>query len=465
VATAVEKQRAVAAALAQEDLYFFSRWMFLQRRGFKWLRGKQHQIICDALMRVYRGECKRLIINVPPRYSKTELAVINFIAWSLGRHPDSEFIHTSYSGTLAETNTWETRELVSHPAYREIFPNVALRADSLARGDWRTTAGGRVYASGSDGTIIGIGAGKKRDGFGGAIIMDDPHKANEARSDTVRESVIEVFQNTLESRRNSPHTPIILIMQRLHESDLAGWLLAGGNGEKWELVILPAIQEDGTALWPEMHTIEVLRQMQQAAPYTFSGQFQQQPAPPEGGLFKPDAMPTFDAIPFGTRFARGWDFASLHDHGDWTAGGLIGEMPDGRWLIADMARFQGSPDEVEAGIRNAAARDGVGTTVEIPQDPGQAGKYQVAYLTRQLSGFVVHSSPESGDKVTRAEPLAAQVNVGNVCLLRAPWNNALIAEMRLFPNGKYDDQIDALSRGFNALSGAGTWAFGSLGRQ
>lgn len=225
--------------LAKEDLYYFSRYMFLARRNFPWLQSDHHQIICNALMRVYRGECKRLIINVPPRYSKTELAVVNFMAWCLGRHPDAEFIHTSYSATLAVQNASNVRELVRHEEYQQIFQEVTIRSDSNAKGDWRTDKGGVVYAAGSGGTITGFGAGKVRPRFGGAIIIDDPHKPDEANSDVIRKGVLEWFQNTLESRKNSPETPIILIMQRLHEDDLSGWLLKGGNGEEWEHVCLP----------------------------------------------------------------------------------------------------------------------------------------------------------------------------------------------------------------------------------
>lgn len=264
--------RLAAIGFAREDLYDYTRWMFLQRKGFAWQRADHHRIVCDALMRVYRGECKRLIINIPPRYSKTEL-VNNFVSWTTGKAPDSEFILTSYSSQLASNNSWQIRETVLHPAYREIFPAVTLRSDSAAKHEWRTSQGGIVYAAGAGGTITGYGAGKHRSGFGGAIIIDDPHKADEARSDVIRQGVIEWFQNTLESRKNSPEdTPIILIMQRLHEKDLAGWLIEGGNGEEWEVVSLPALREDGTALWPEKHTVDRLRMMQQAAPYTFAGQ-------------------------------------------------------------------------------------------------------------------------------------------------------------------------------------------------
>lgn len=441
----------VAKALAVTDFYFFSRWMFLQRRGYRWQQAPHHKTICDALARVYEGKCKRLIINIPPRYSKTELAVVNFMAWALGRSPDSEFIYTSYSARLAANYSWQARELVSHPGYQEIFPDFALKHDSKAKDEWRTTAGGIVYAAGSGGTITGYGAGKHRDGFGGAIVIDDPHKADEARSDVMRQNVIEWFQNTLESRKNSPHTPIILIMQRLHEEDLAGWLVAGGNGEKWEHLCLPAIKEDGTALWPEKHTIDDLRRMEAASPYVFSGQYMQRPAPAEGGIFRPDQIPVIDALPaVNIRWVRGWDLASTID-GDWTAGVRLGKLADGRFVIADSKRLRVGPDERDAAIVNTASADSRSTRISIPQDPGQAGKTQVLYLTRALAGYAVTSSPESGDKITRAEPVAAQINVGNVMMLRGDWNKTFTDELRMFPNGANDDQVDALSRAFSEL--------------
>ena len=450
---------------AQEDLYFFSRFMFAERRGYKWLRGPHHKAICDALMRVVRGECTRLIINIPPRYSKTELAVVNFIAWSLGQFPDSEFIYTSYSARLAANYSWQARELVQHPAYRSVFPALHLREDSRAKDEWRTTDGGIVYAVGSGGTITGYGAGKHRDAFGGAIIIDDPHKADEAKSDVIRQGVIDWFQNTLESRKNSPRTPIILIMQRLHEGDLAGWLLAGKNGEQWEHVCCSAITDDGEALWPEKHTLEELRRMERAAPYVFAGQYLQRPAPPEGGVIKPDRIEVIDAIPAGAvQWVRGWDLAASVD-GDYTAGGKLGKMPDGRFIIGDMVRLRCGPDERDAALKNTASRDGKGVRISLPQDPGQAGKTQALYLTRNLAGYPVTTSPESGDKVTRAEPLAAQINVGNVLMLRGPWNDELINEMRLFPNGTNDDQIDALSRSFEALIGGNTGMLDYLRQQ
>lgn len=459
-----DDERFVASQLAREDLYFYARWMFLQRRGFQWLQNWHHQTICDALTKVLNGEILNLVINLPPRYSKTELAMVDFISYSIGRYPDAEFIYTSYSGKLAQTYSGEARDVITHEAYSDIFPGVLLSTDTKAKAAWKTTRGGALYSVGIGGSVTGMGAGKLREGFGGAIVIDDPHKADEARSDVIREGVIEWYQNTLQSRVNSPRTPKILIMQRLHERDLAGWLLSGGSGEEWHHLCLPAIAEvadehrqPGDALWPAKHSRAKLEEMREAMPYTFAGQYQQAPASPEGNIFKPDRIEIVESVPADrVRWLTGWDFAAtvpvIGKDPDWTAGLRLGVDHNGRYYISDLARMRGAPDEVEACLLNTAKRHGRATSISIPQDPGQAGKSQVLAFTKMLAGFRVSSSPESGDKITRAEPFAAQVNVGNVSMLKAEWNNIIIDEMRAFPNGSHDDTIDAGSRAFAELA-------------
>jgi predicted phage terminase large subunit-like protein len=441
---------------ARADLYFFSRYMFKSMRGYRWLHNWHHRTICDALMRVYRGECKRLIINIPPRYSKTELAVVNFIAWALGLNPDAEFIHTSYSDKLSVNNAANAKRIVEHEAYRGIFPEVQLRRDSNAKGEWRTTAGGVVYAQGEGGTITGFGAGKLRPGFGGAIIIDDIHKAAEAKSDVIREGVIEWFKNTLESRVNSPDTPIIVIGQRLHERDLPGWLLNGGNGEEWELLKIPAIQPDGTALWPAKHDIATLRRMEEKKPYEFAGQYAQEPAPKEGGLFKKHWFKVVDAAPAGGTWVRKWDLAGTEEGAtgdpDWTVGCLMSKCPDGFFWVRDIIRFRGSPHEVEQAVQNTATLDGKNVAIHLNQDPAQAGKAQAKAFTRMLAGWIVKAEVESGSKETRAAPFSAQCEAGNVRLVKAPWNEGFITELCTFPNAAKDDQVDAASGAFNYLA-------------
>jgi predicted phage terminase large subunit-like protein len=445
---------ALAREFSRQNFYFFTRWMFHATTNIPWDKGGHHEVMAKALERVVSGDCKRLIINIPPRYGKTQMAVVSFIAWCMGRYPDSEFIHTSYSSTLAGENSYKVREWVTHAEYQAIFPDVVLKSDSKSKDHWKTTSGGVLYSAGTGGTLTGYGAGKKRKEFGGCIIIDDPHKADEARSDIIRNSVLEWFRTTLESRKNNgSDTPIIVIMQRLHEQDLAGWLLDGGNGESWEHINLSAIQPDGSALWPSTHTLEELRIIENSNPYVFAGQYLQRPAPPEGGLFKPENLKVIDALPAEKiQWVRAWDLASSIK-GDWTVGAKLGRLPDGRLIIGDIVRIRVEAHERDKVMINVATQDGYNVTVSIPQDPGQAGKTQVAYLTKALQGFKVKSSLESGDKYTRAEPFASQVNIGNVMMSRGAWNQNLIHEMSMFPNGKNDDQIDALSRAFAEIIG------------
>ncbi|MDB5686372.1 MAG: phage terminase, large subunit [Rhizorhabdus sp.] len=162
-------------AEANASLYFFTRHGFRQQQNRRWLHNWHHETVCARLQEVFDGRCRRLIINIPPRYAKTEIAVISFMAWALGRQPDAEFIHTSYASRLAVSNSMRCRDMVQSDWYAKLFPKTKVAAGSAAKDDWRTTAGGVVYATGAGGSITGYGAGKKREqpGFGGAIIIDE----------------------------------------------------------------------------------------------------------------------------------------------------------------------------------------------------------------------------------------------------------------------------------------------------
>lgn len=249
--------------------------------------------VSKALTKTARGESKKLVINIPPRWGKTEL-VIHYIAWTLARYPDSNFIYVSYSHALAKKQTKTIRSIINMPLYRRLF-DVNISDDSSAMDNFETTAGGSVYAAGAGGTITGRGAGlsnAKR--FGGAIVIDDIHKPSEVTSDTMRESINDWYYNTLQSRLNSSSTPIIFIGQRLHEDDLAGNLLKTGD---WDSVILPALNIHSYSLYPEKHTRLELLKMKEESPYVFSAQYQQDPQPSGGGIFKPEWFNVVDEEP------------------------------------------------------------------------------------------------------------------------------------------------------------------------
>lgn len=253
--------------------------------------------VSRALTEVFNGDKKNLVINIPPRYGKTEL-VIHFVAWAMAHQPSSNFLYISYGHKLAARQTNFIRQIMNMPQYRAIF-DVKLSTDTTAKDNFLTNKGGSVYADGALGTITGLGAGIKGSSlFGGAIIVDDIHKPTEVTSDVMRQATKDWWKNTLLSRLNEPsHTPIIFIGQRLHEDDVAGNLLQGYDGQDWDSIVLPALDAAGNALCPAIHTKAQLLKMQEFSPYEMAAQYQQSPQPAGGGIFKEDWFVLLDLEP------------------------------------------------------------------------------------------------------------------------------------------------------------------------
>ncbi|NTB01630.1 phage terminase large subunit [Agrobacterium tumefaciens] len=212
--------------------------------------------------------------------------------------------------------------------------------------------------------------------------------------------------------------------------------------------------EEGELLFTKRFSREVVeRDKISLGSVGHAGQNQQRPAPRGGGMFKRSFFSIVKAIPAGTRFIRGWDLAATEDgDGARTAGVKIGRMPDGKFIIAHCVADRLSPAGVRTLIKNTAEQDGRECSVSMPKDPGQAGKDQAQQLVSMLAGYKARATPESGDKVTRAEPLAAQCEAGNVVLLSGAWNDDFLDEVEVFPNGKLKDIVDASSRAFNELA-------------
>ncbi len=257
-------------------------------------RESHYITISKALTKVIDGEISRLIINVPPRYGKTEM-LIHFVAWCMAIYPDSNFLYVSYNLDLAMKQTATIKNLIEMKQFRDIF-GVRLSQDTRSKANFETTAGGSVYAAGAGGTITGRGAGVRgvANRFSGAIIIDDIHKPDEATSDTIRESVTEWYYNTMISRANNAQTPIIFIGQRVHEADLAGHFIEQGG---WHVLSLPALDQMGNALHPDLHTKESLLQIEKNTPYVFAAQYQQNPQPAGGGIFRPEWFYIMDQEP------------------------------------------------------------------------------------------------------------------------------------------------------------------------
>ena len=428
------------------DLLTFTKTMFEARKGSS-LKDNWHQeAICSALERVVIGQCKRLIINIPPRSGKTELAVINFIAWCMGNFPDSEFIHASYSKRLATNNTFNARAIMQHEAYSEIFGDTVFRSDSNAKDEFRTDQGGIVYATGADGSITGYGAGKMRDDFGGAIIIDDPHKAGEANSDTIRQNVLDWFSTTMESRKNRPDTPIIIIMQRLHEDDLSGFLLGGGNGEEWEHLNISAETDQGKSFWPEQFPIEDLKRKEIANSYVYAGQYLQRPAPIGGGIFKDEWWQYYNAKPvFEWRAIYADTAQKTKEQNDFSVFQCWGKTVDGKAYLIDMMRGKWEAPELlqQARIfwaKHKSSGDS-GTLRAMKIEDKSSGTGLIQTLGRE--GVQVKAVQRNIDKISRGMDAAPSVEAGLVYInTEIQGVDDFLREHSQFPNSKHDDTVD-----------------------
>jgi len=430
----------------QSDLLTFTRTMFRARKGADMKPNWHQDAICNALERVLMGKCPRLIINIPPRSGKTELAVVNFIAWATGLYPDSEWIHASYSKRLATNNAYGVREVMRHEVYQEIFPWVKIRDDSAAKDEFRTEQGGVVYATGSEGSITGRGAGGMSGRFQGALVIDDAHKPGEANSDVMRQNVIEWFSTTMESRKNRPDTPIIVIMQRLHESDLSGWLLSGGNGEKWEHLNIPAETEDGSSFWEDQFPWEDLKRKEAANRYVYAGQYMQNPAPVGGGIFKDEWWQYYEMLPKIVYRIITVDTAQkTKEHNDHSVFQCWGRAESGDAYLIDMVRGKWEAPELMANARafweKHFTTPGMGPLRSMNIEDKVSGTGLIQTLQRE--GITIKAIQRNTDKITRALDVAPAIESGRVYLPKsAPFLSDFLREHSQFPNAAHDDCVD-----------------------
>ena len=241
--------------------------------------------IARELTKAARLEETSLIINVPPGSGKSTMLSL-WCAWCMSRWPNSQFLYISYGKTLATKHTEFIRRIIQHPDYRDMF-DVEVRHDSKAKDFFQTTAGGSIKSFGSSGAITGQDAGLPNcSHFTGAIILDDLHKPDEVHSDTIRQTVIDNYRETILQRPRGPNVPMIFIGQRLHEDDLPAYMLSGNDERKWKAVVLKGLDDAGNALYPEVNSKESLLEKKEKNPYVFASQYQQDPIPAGGALFR-----------------------------------------------------------------------------------------------------------------------------------------------------------------------------------
>jgi len=471
-------------AECEQDFTFFARYFFKQRKGqkFLWQPGL-HDVTCDALMRLWRGEWQNMVYNAPPRYSKTELCHILFVAWCYLKNPRCEFIHLSYADQLVMDNSDAIKDVMRSPEYRRLWPTVVITAHRDSKKAWSTTQGGTFYATSAGGSVTGFGAGRKdelkEDGtfvFSGCLLIDDPLKPDDARHDTMREAVNRRWDETIKSRRNSPaSTPTLVTMQRIHQKDFTATMLASTD-EPWHRVILAALLDEGQpterALWPRMHTVEMLKAMRdkkndrgEANPIageTFSGQYQQNPSPAGGGIVKEawwrfyadlaevQKRCTFFFITADTAFkaAQANDPTSLQFWG--AEGGKRLYLLDrlhGRWEMPELLEntklfWTKHPQAKRFYIEDKASGPSLQQMIKKNRTPAQRAESATAILWKPKD----YGYPD--DKVGRVKKASWQIFQGVVWLpdpTIAPWVYEFVDEHSAFTaddTHAHDDDVD-----------------------
>jgi predicted phage terminase large subunit-like protein len=406
------------------------------------------------------------MVFLPPRHSKSEMFSRLLSAYYLRKHPDRWVGINSYAAELAHTLSNAARQ-------NFVACGGELSDDTTAKKHWETQQGGGMWAAGVGGPITGKG-------FHLGIIDDPVKNAEDANSKIIREKHKEWYTTTF-STREEPDAAIVLIMTRWNEDDLAGWLLTEESSdeddvtqEKWHIVCLPAIAEniisfpetctlepdfrdEGEALCKERYPIPKLLKKKKKGARDFDALYQQRPTAKEGLFFHVTQLEIVDAVPAGGKTVRGWDKGATEGDGDPTAGVKITKAPDGIFYVEDVQKGQWNTANRDKNIRQTAELDTKRVKQKGEQEPGSGGKESAENFIRLLSGFPVSTERSTANKEERADPYSSQLNAGNVKLLRGEWNKDYIEELRQFPNGAHDDQVDASSLAFNELNGVQPW--------
>jgi predicted phage terminase large subunit-like protein len=437
-------EQKVLKVMCENDLLFFTRYIYKENTRRNFIVAPHFVNIANTLQEVVKGNIKRLIINIPPRYGKTELAVKCFIAWSLARNPQSKFIHLSYSDSLALDNSSQTKEYIESDAFQNLW-QMKLKKDAQSKSKWFNDWGGGVYATASGGAITGFGAGvTESKEFSGAIIIDDPLKPDDAFSEVKRKAVNERFNNTIRSRVNDRDTPIIVIMQRLHEDDMSGFLLNGGSGEDWTHLCLPALNQNNEPLWSDKHTFDELEAIRQGSRYTFAGQYMQTPSPDEGGEWKKNWFEIINkqSIP-PIKWNMYIDGAYTKDNAnDPTGIQIAGKYNNDYIILTSIDKYLEMPELLKfipEFIKAVAVQISM-----IYVEPKASGK-SIAQLIKQqtkLNIAEIKSDFVQMSKIERARSVSPFIESGRVKLIEGSWNEHYLQQIAMFPNGKHDEHID-----------------------
>lgn len=440
---AVEREFRRLAGM-RASLYDYVRETALARPGY--VDGAHIHTICDTVQSFLEGDGRGLIVTLPPRHMKSTICSECLPAWAISRDPKHvEVAVASYDQSQSDKMSRACRSLFDDPQHKRAFPHQVFAVDSVR--EWMLA--GKVNNRPS---MISVGVGTGLTGSGAdLLIVDDPVKdAVSAESSRRRDSVYDWYRWVAESRL-SPGGKVLIVMTRWHHDDLVGRLLRD-NPERWQVLHMPALSDDGQALWPERYGVEELMIRKRAlGSRVWEAQYQGRPSPISGGFFRREWVHEGRPFPSDARRVRYWDLAATHDGGDYTVGTLMAYR-DGRYCVEHVARIQGSPYEVQTLVRDMAQRDGREVAIRMEQEPGSSGANVIDRYAREvLVGYDFRADKVSGSKVTRAGALAAAMEAGNVEVVPGEWLRDWEDELAEFPLGTHDDQVDSASGALNAL--------------
>lgn len=453
----------IEAELGRRSLYEFGQlaWPLVEPSAPFDPRAWHIGAICEHLQAVSEGQIKNLLINVPPGFGKSLWVSVLWPAWDWVRDPTLKLLTLAYAEELAIRDLVRTRRLIASEWYQARWP-LAFTEDQNTKTNIENVRGGYRIVAGFDGSITGKRCRRK--------IIDDPHNLRDILSDKIRQNALYTYDEVLPTRIDDPRSASeVVIMQRGHEQDLAGHIIERGQHV---LLCLPMRYErarscvtalpwheprqaEGELLWPsrwgEPEVAALERQL--GNPYAVAGQLQQRPAPRGGSMFDRAKAQIVLAAPADIRSVRFWDHAATVPRPgtdpDWRVGLRLGIGADGCVYILNVVRGRWAPDAGDKVLAATAAADGLDVRIVDEEQPGSAGAALAAAHLRLLHGYRFASVKPTGDKVVRAEPIAAQWDGGNVRIVQGAWNADFLDELCAFPAARHDDQVDALSGAYN----------------
>lgn len=439
---ASQHHQAVVREKAQKNFMAFVKEMW---PGF--IHGRHHALMAKKFEEIAEGKLKRLIINMPPRHTKSEFASNMLPAWFLGRFPDKKVIQCSNTADLSVGFGRKVRNLVDSEQYAKIFPNVSLRADSKAAGRWATSHNGDYFAIGVGGTVTGKGAD--------LLIIDDPHSEQEARlaqgDPTVFDSVYEWYTSG-PRQRLQPGGAIIIVMTRWSDKDLTGKVLKNDASE-WEVIELPAIMPSGRPLWPEFWSLEELTSLkEELPPFKWNAQYQQKPTGEEGAIVKREWWKRWesDRAPRCEFIIQSWDTAfTKSQRADYSACTTWGvfylneDESDVNIILLDALKEKWEFPE----LKDNAKRMYDEWEPDACIIEAKAAGAPLIFELRRMGVMVSDYTPVRGnDKFVRLNSVTDLFRSGKVWAPETRWADELIEEMARFPNAEHDDLTDSATQ-------------------